>query len=71
MEEISDSTTTPGNTATPGNAATSNGTASSGSTASSNSATSFNSAVYDIVRRIPRGAVATYGQVATLAGRPR
>jgi len=27
--------------------------------------------VYDIVRRIPRGAVATYGQVATLAGRPR
>ena len=65
MEEISDSTTTPGN------AATSNGTASSGSTASSNSATSFNSAVYDIVRRIPRGAVATYGQVATLAGRPR
>lgn len=77
MEEISDSTTTPdstatpGNTTTPGNAATSNGTASSGSTASFNSATSFNSAVYDIVRRIPRGAVATYGQVATLAGRPR
>ena len=71
MEEISDNTATPGNTTTPGNAATSNGTASSGSTASFNSATSFNSAVYDIVRRIPRGAVATYGQVATLAGRPR
>jgi len=27
-------------------------------------------AIYDIVRRIPRGRVATYGQVATLAGLP-
>ena len=26
---------------------------------------------YDIVRRIPSGRVATYGQVARLAGRPR
>lgn len=26
---------------------------------------------YAVVRRIPRGAVATYGQVALLAGRPR
>ncbi|NEG69465.1 MGMT family protein [Bifidobacterium choloepi] len=31
----------------------------------------FNAVVYDIVRRIPRGCVATYGQVAALAGRPR
>ncbi|HEU4384703.1 MAG TPA: MGMT family protein [Anaeromyxobacteraceae bacterium] len=29
------------------------------------------SAFYAVVRRIPRGAVATYGQVALLAGRPR
>lgn len=28
------------------------------------------SAIYDAVRRIPRGRVATYGQVATLAGLP-
>jgi methylated-DNA-protein-cysteine methyltransferase-like protein len=27
--------------------------------------------IYDIVRRIPRGRVATYGQVAALAGIPR
>jgi methylated-DNA-protein-cysteine methyltransferase-like protein len=27
-------------------------------------------AIYAVVRRIPRGRVATYGQVATLAGRP-
>ncbi|MCH9275066.1 MGMT family protein [Bifidobacterium amazonense] len=31
----------------------------------------FNERVYDVVRRIPRGMVATYGQVAALAGRPR
>ena len=29
------------------------------------------SAFYDIVRRIPAGTVATYGQVARLAGMPR
>ena len=27
--------------------------------------------IYDVVRRIPRGRVATYGQVAALAGAPR
>jgi len=27
-------------------------------------------AIYEVVRRIPRGRVATYGQVATLAGLP-
>ena len=32
---------------------------------------SFNERVYEVVRRIPRGRVATYGQVATLAGSPR
>ncbi|MBM6696129.1 MGMT family protein [Bifidobacterium pullorum subsp. saeculare] len=32
---------------------------------------SFNAGVYEVVRRIPRGCVATYGQVAALAGRPR
>lgn len=32
---------------------------------------SFNSRVYEVVRRIPEGAVATYGQVAALAGNPR
>jgi methylated-DNA-protein-cysteine methyltransferase-like protein len=31
----------------------------------------FRSAVYALVRRIPAGSVATYGQVATLAGRAR
>lgn len=28
-------------------------------------------AIYDVIRRIPRGWVATYGQVATMAGLPR
>lgn len=32
---------------------------------------SFSECVYAVVRRIPRGYVATYGQVAALAGRPR
>ena len=27
--------------------------------------------IYDVVRQIPRGKVATYGQVARLAGNPR
>lgn len=27
--------------------------------------------IYDIVRQIPKGKVATYGQIATLAGNPR
>jgi methylated-DNA-protein-cysteine methyltransferase-like protein len=27
--------------------------------------------IYDVVRRIPKGHVATYGQVAALAGNPR
>lgn len=27
--------------------------------------------IYDIVKQIPRGKVATYGQIATLAGNPR
>ena len=27
--------------------------------------------IYDVVRRIPKGRVATYGQVALLAGNPR
>lgn len=27
--------------------------------------------IYDIVRRIPRGKVATYGQIAAMAGNPR
>lgn len=31
----------------------------------------FREAVYDAVARIPRGSVATYGQIARLAGRPR
>jgi len=31
----------------------------------------FRSAVYAVVRRIPRGEVATYGQVAALVGRAR
>ena len=33
--------------------------------------TGFNARVYEVVRRIPRGEVATYGQVAALAGAPR
>ncbi|OZG65016.1 cysteine methyltransferase [Bifidobacterium hapali] len=31
----------------------------------------FNQRVYDVVRAIPAGKVATYGQIAALAGRPR
>ena len=27
--------------------------------------------IYEVVRRIPRGRVATYGQIASLAGNPR
>ncbi|MCL2539304.1 MAG: methylated-DNA--[protein]-cysteine S-methyltransferase [Oscillospiraceae bacterium] len=27
--------------------------------------------IYDVVRRIPKGKVATYGQIAALAGNPR
>ena len=27
--------------------------------------------IYDVVKQIPKGRVATYGQVATLAGNPR
>lgn len=27
--------------------------------------------IYDVVRKIPRGKVATYGQIALLAGNPR
>lgn len=38
---------------------------------SSGSAASFSQRVYDVVRRIPAGTVATYGQVAALAGAPR
>lgn len=32
---------------------------------------SFNARVYDVVRSIPAGYVATYGQVAALVGHPR
>ena len=32
---------------------------------------SFNRQVYEIVRRIPKGKLATYGQIAMLAGSPR
>ena len=35
------------------------------------SSPSFNGRVYAVVRRIPCGMVATYGQVAALAGAPR
>lgn len=31
----------------------------------------FNDAVYELVRQIPEGRVASYGQIARLAGRPR
>lgn len=34
-------------------------------------APSFYELVYQVVRRIPQGSVATYGQIAALAGRPR
>lgn len=33
--------------------------------------TDFSSRVYEVVRRIPRGMVMTYGQVAKAAGSPR
>ncbi len=32
---------------------------------------SFNEAVYEVVRQIPTGRVATYGQVARMVGKPR
>lgn len=32
---------------------------------------SFYDAVYDVVRMIPRGRVATYGQIAAIVGSPR
>jgi methylated-DNA-protein-cysteine methyltransferase-like protein len=32
---------------------------------------SFSEKVYQIVRKIPRGKVATYGQIAILAGKPK
>lgn len=31
----------------------------------------FNDSVYEVVRQIPEGRVATYGQVARMVGRPR
>lgn len=31
----------------------------------------FNDAVYEVVRQIPAGRVATYGQIARMVGRPR
>ena len=31
----------------------------------------FNDAVYEVVRQIPSGRVASYGQVARMVGRPR
>ena len=34
-------------------------------------APSFRTAVYQVVRQIPRGCVATYGQVAAILGHPR
>ena len=33
--------------------------------------TGFNEAVYEVVRQIPPGYVASYGQVARMVGRPR
>ncbi|WP_083907414.1 MGMT family protein [Alloscardovia criceti] len=36
-----------------------------------NSSASFSQRVYEVVRRIPRGKVATYGQIASLIGSPR
>lgn len=35
-----------------------------------NETTSFYKKVYDAVKKIPRGKVATYGQIAALAGNP-
>lgn len=40
-------------------------------TASVPPASSTHALIFDVVRRIPRGRVATYGQVARLAGFPR
>lgn len=34
-------------------------------------AESFNARVYEVIKRIPKGYVATYGQVAALVGAPR
>lgn len=34
-------------------------------------ATAFTQKIYEVVQAIPRGCVATYGQVAALAGNPR
>ena len=31
----------------------------------------FNDAVYEVVRQIPKGRVASYGQVARMVGKPR
>lgn len=31
----------------------------------------FNDSVYDVVRQIPAGRVASYGQIARMVGRPR
>ncbi len=33
--------------------------------------TSFHQRIKDIIKKIPRGKVATYGQIATFAGNPR
>lgn len=41
------------------------------SSESHDSSKPFNERVYAVVKRIPRGMVATYGQVAALAGNPR
>ena len=34
-------------------------------------ASEFTKRIYEVVRQIPRGCVASYGQVAFLAGNPR
>ena len=34
-------------------------------------ASAFTETIYQLARRIPKGKVATYGQLATLAGNPR
>lgn len=36
-----------------------------------NNLTSFRQKVYEITRHIPKGKVATYGQISKLAGKPR
>ena len=33
--------------------------------------TNFKSEVYDLVRKIPRGKVTTYGEIAVILGKPR